>query len=665
MIQIQTIKHSWSSSDFWHWTESYRQNFPKAERVLIALPDPLHQLAALYAGLLEGRTVLSASHHLTDRSHLHELFKPEAEITSLQQSKSDGPFRELNPNKGLLGIATSGSSGRPKIVLHRPSSLLASADSYNQFFQVTSDDTLSSPLPLHHIGGIMPFWRALKAQAKLVLSHSAWEDVLNFSATHISLVPTQLLQLLERKHLWSNFRCVLIGAQALDPNLFDRAISESVPISVSYGSSESAAVLSATLPGTDPAGSVGVILPNRQVEIIDDKIAFKGEACFHAYQEGNVISHPFNEDGFFLTQDMGRFDEQGKLYILGRADHIFKCGGENVNPTQLEAKVRDKLTPTELMILPIPDGHYGQLPSAFIKPFTPEIILAVKNYNRELPPHQRLRYLNGSFPQSSGIKVSRSYAGEKMKFLFSQWNLMRFSPRKKSKPDLIFLHGFMGSHQSMEELAQHFAADFNIWGIDLPFHGQNQGESIASWNDVIDGLAAILLRFTNPWIYGYSMGGRVALGLAKRHPKLIGRLILEGVHPGLDPNEQQERELHERDVANKMTSDFSLFLQNWYQAPLFALSNEEISKLQHSTAATPELYAKALEVYGLSKQPNLRQCLKSNNPIVLVGTNDQKFCALHPRALAVQNCGHKASYQAPKLVHTMVMEEIARRNWQL
>src|SRR5690606_27533432 len=117
---------------------------------------------------------------------------PEAELLVPLSEKIDGAYRELNPNKGLLGIATSGSSGRPKIVLHKPSSLFASADSYNSFYQVTQEDVLASPLPLHHIGGLMPFWRALRANAKLNISYNEWSDVLNFSASHISLVPTQL-----------------------------------------------------------------------------------------------------------------------------------------------------------------------------------------------------------------------------------------------------------------------------------------------------------------------------------------------------------------------------------------------------------------------------------------------------------------------------------------
>lgn len=663
MIQIQTIKQSWSSNDFWQWTESYRYNFPKAQRVLVSLKNPMHQLAALYAGLLEGKTVLSASNNRSELDLARELFKPEAELTSEQLEKREGFLRELNPNKGLLGIATSGSSGRPKIVLHRPSSLLASADSYNQFFNVTSDDILASPLPLHHIGGLMPFWRALQANAQLVLSYREWNDLLGLNATHISLVPTQLLWLLESGHQWSKYHCVLIGAQALDPNLFARAIDSNAPISVSYGCSESAAVLSATLPGSDPNGSVGFVLPNRNVHIIDDKIAFKGAACFHAYQEGNVISHPFDQDGFFLTQDMGRFDDQGRLYILGRADHIFKCGGENVNPSQLEAKILSKLNLNELMILPIPDPHYGQLPAAFVHPFTPANLITIKNFNRELPPHQRIRFLSGNLPHSSGIKISRSYANEKMKHLFSQWNLQKYSPRKKNKLDLIFLHGFMGSQQSMRRLALKFENDFNIWGLDLPFHGLNSGENITHWDNLIDTIAALLMRFNTPWIYGYSMGGRVALGLAKRYPQLVGKLIIEGAHPGLRAEEIPARLKHEQDITTNMKLNFNTFLENWYQSQLFSLSNDLIEEIKKHTLSTPELYAKALEVYGLAKQPDLWEVLQTHNPIILVGSKDRKFCSLHPQALAIPDCGHKASFEAPDVVYSVTIDEIARRNW--
>src|SRR5690606_15648800 len=119
----------------------------------------------------------------------------------------------------------------------------------------------------------------------------------------------------------------------------------------------------------------------------------------------------------------------------------------------------------------------------------------------------------------------------------------------------------------------------------------------------------------------------------------------------------------EAEIAKKMNHDFTSFLENWYKAPLFSLDDATIAKLQNSTSKSPELYTQALQCYGLSKQPRLWDTLNSANPIVLVGSKDQKFCTLHPRALAIPNCGHKASHEAPKLVYSMVMDEIARRNW--
>src|SRR5690606_34609597 len=136
----------------------------------------------------------------------------------------------------------------------------------------------------HHIGGIMPFWRALVAKASLALPAKQWQDVLQLKPTQISLVPNQLQTLLEQNHDWGHQRCVIMGAQALSESLYLRAVNASVPLSVSYGSSESGAQLCATPIGQHPQGSVGFPLEARQVRLIEGRIAFKGPATFYAYQ---------------------------------------------------------------------------------------------------------------------------------------------------------------------------------------------------------------------------------------------------------------------------------------------------------------------------------------------------------------------------------------------
>lgn len=665
MIKLSSINQTWSAQELSQWTESYRRALPDGERILIALDHPFHQLAALYAGLIEGRRVLSASPNSTEQEikGLDRLFRPEAKLDKLTSCCQQELSKNLIPNKGLLGIATSGSSGKAKIVLHHPSSLMASAKASCDFYQLTQEDILANPLPLHHIGGIMPFWRALSCAGQLFLPEDKWQDACSESASHISLVPTQLLYLLEKNFDWSSFSSVIMGAQALDPKLLQKALYAGAPISVSYGSSESAAQLSATPANTDPQGSVGALLGAREVKILNDRVCFRGEAMLWGYQDGEHDLFPFDDEGYFHTQDMGQFDSQGRLYILGRADHIFKCGGENVNPHLLESSLNKELSLRQCMVVPIPDNQFGHLPAAFITPFDLETIDLVKAFNKSSPSHLKIRHVCGDFPQSSNIKVSRTYAAQKMKDKITKWNLHRLAPAVANKPDLVFLHGFMGNSHSLESLALLFKDDFNIWGLDLPYHGKHIDTEYEDWNHIIDELAFILMRFSKLWIYGYSMGGRLALGLKSRYPKLAKYFIIEGAHPGLSNQEDKnQRKQFELDIIHKM-KNFDHFISEWYQLPIFALKQKQILELSRQVAKTPELYSKALNHYGLSKQPNLLTETSAKEIVFLVGEGDQKYRSLYPNALIIPKSGHKASFEQPQSVYRLICEHIVQNSW--
>ncbi len=667
MIALTSAQESWSAQEFARWCQVYRENLPRGKKLLLALEHPFHQLAAMVAGLSEGRHVLlqAASASSFERQQMQVLFLPDAEIGTPLIAKATTPLQTIpSDSEALLGIATSGSSGTPKIVLHTLSSLLASASASVNFYGTNARDLIASPLPLHHIGGLMPFWRALVARASLALPAQQWRDVFTLNPTQVSLVPTQLQFLLEGGHDWSAQNCVILGAQALSPKLCQQALSAGVPLSVSYGSSESGAQLCASPVSSNPAGSVGVPLGEREIRIIDGHIAFRGPAIFHAYQNGDEIIRPFNEEGFFVSQDLGHFDSNGRLYIEGRADHIYKSGGKNVNPLQLEQLISERLDCTQALVVPIPDPDYGHLTTAFIEAATSELTTSLAKLNSELESAKRIRHARRDFPHSGAIKTSRAQAAQYMQDKLRPWGLARLNAHLKNRPELVFLHGFMGDRQTLMPLAEHFARDFNVWTLDLPFHGEHQHCDLDSWNAVIDELYFVLMRFTNLWLYGYSMGGRLALGLKERHPQLLKRLILEGAHPGLRTEQEKiERRQWQKTIAASM-EDFPNFLQNWYSAPLFGLEQAQIQKLIDATAPRPHAYAQSLQIFGLAAQPDLSQQLDSS-VIYVAGEHDHKYRTQTHTPVLITDCAHKASFQDPRQVYHSVMNEIARRGWHL
>tara|TARA_R110000868_G_scaffold61524_1_gene186914 strand:+ start:24210 stop:26201 length:1992 start_codon:yes stop_codon:yes gene_type:complete len=662
MRALITSNETWSPTQFFNWVASYLKVLPKSQKIIISIDHPLHQLAALYAALAVGKTALSTSKD--NLSNMQEVFDCQ-EVLAHKEDLCLETFKGSPESfQGELAIATSGSSGTPKIVILSVNALLASAKASCDFYQINSNDIIASPLPLHHVGGILPFWRMIVSQCSLVLATDHWQQACTNNATQLSLVPTQLKVLLNQGFDWSSYKSVILGAQALDPALFNLAIKAGCPISVSYGSSESVAQLSATIPGTEPEGSVGMLLGDREVKIINGKIAFKGRATFSHYIDHGKNILPFNNDGFFETNDLGYFDAQGKLYVQGRSDHIFKSGGENINPATLEKRLLNKSSIDELFILPIEDPDFGSLTAAAITPFNQKTISTIVNENLHLLTHEKIRFACALPSPTAALKRSRTYETKRINKNYKSWNVQRLGPKHTAKDNMIFLHGFMGQATHMHTLAAKFANDFNVWGVDLPYHGDNLTQAL-SWDSILDSLASVLLRFNNLWIYGYSMGGRLVYGLLDRYPQLIKYAVAESAHPGLKSDlERSQRIEFEQNIITKMTqTDFKTFLANWYRADLFKLDEESITQLQKMTAPSPQLYAKALQTYGLSSQPNLSHLLSHPNLLTVTGEGDQKYQDLLPDSLSIADCAHKASFQRPEAVYRQLIEYFKSHSW--
>lgn len=668
MILIRSNNQSLSPSQFESLIETYYSSLTNEYKVSVCLKNPIHHFAAVYACLMKGKRVFSENFFQNEfqKSQCRSLFKPDIVLEN-QLISNKLKLTSLDiPPQALLAIATSGSTGNAKIVLIGPKALHASAKASCDFYQIKTEDLICSPLPLNHIGGILPFWRALYAKASLqVATDGIWSSALNHQAQHLSLVPAQLHKLMNDDLDWSSFKSVVIGGQAIDPLLYERAIQQSIPISLSYGSSESVAILSATKAGDLFDGSVGTPLGARQVKIDNHRLCFKGDACFFGYQESDGDSKPFDDEGYFHSLDMAHF-KNDKLYIDGRADSIFKSGGENINPKEIEDFFLAKSSLERLKISPLKDDHFGNVCSALIYPRTKAVIEEVLSINSSLPAFKKIRFLSSSWPKltKQELKFKANQLSDSINQSYHRWGLRRLNNPLRNRPDLVFLHGFMGDSSSLDNFASLFSAKFNIWTLDLPYHGRHQSFDYKNWEDVIDELACLFIRFSNLWLYGYSMGGRIALGLKQRYPKLVKKLILESTNPGLKSKLDIDQRIEfEKSIMAKMNS-FDAFLKDWYQAKLFNLNEVEIKILIERTFKKPDSYTKALALFGLSAQPDLSDSIVSEDIISVCGEFDEKYRSLWPDCLVVKSCSHKASFQDPTQVSEIVLAHLAQKDWQ-
>jgi O-succinylbenzoic acid--CoA ligase len=176
----------------------------------------------------------------------------------------------------------------------------------------------------------------------------------------ISLVPTQLQRLLAMPagvEWLQGFAIILLGGGPTWPELADAAVRAALRVSLSYGMTETAAMVTALRPEEFLAGarSCGSALPHARVRVTPEgRIAVGGESLFCGY-----VGEP-KQQGDFLTDDLGRIDECEQLHVLGRADAVIITGGKKVQPADIEAALRASGEFADVAVIGVPDAEWGE-----------------------------------------------------------------------------------------------------------------------------------------------------------------------------------------------------------------------------------------------------------------------------------------------------------------
>ncbi len=295
---------------------------------------------------------------------------PQEEIERKKFSLST--FKVSDDNLKII-FFTSGSQGDPKAVLHTLDNLILSAQASNTFYKIERTDRYLVTLPLNHVGGLMIFIRSLISKC-LCIFPNGQTSYGNYYPTLLSLVPTQLLKLKDEFFL-KNTKAILIGGNAIFDSL--KPLIKELPISLTYGMTESAAQVAASRPFTENME----ILPGREIKITPEGlVSIKGGM-------GKYINGPDHPD-FFPTSDKGTF-ENGFLKIEGRVDQVFIRGGENISPLEIENAALEINEIINAKVIPVPDSIYGNIPILFYQSQREisenEILM---NLSKKLPPYK-------------------------------------------------------------------------------------------------------------------------------------------------------------------------------------------------------------------------------------------------------------------------------------
>ena len=301
---------------------------------------------------------------------------------------------------------TSGSSGPPKAAAHTFAAHLASAAGVVGLVNFQHRHSWLLSLPLFHVSGQGILWRWLSTGATLALTDDRPLEQALAGCTHASLVPTQLWRLLQGDTAVLSLRDVLLGGAMIPLDLTRRAEALGIRCWCGYGLTEFASTVCAKRADASPG--VGTVLPGREMRLVDGEVWLRGASMASGYwQQGRLL--PLTDgEGWFHTRDRGRFLD-GELHIAGRLDNLFFCGGESIQPEDIERILAIHPAVRQAFVVPVADREFGHRPVAVVD--GDAAFEQLRGWlNPQLAPWQRpVAYYR--LPDSlgnGGIKIARS-----------------------------------------------------------------------------------------------------------------------------------------------------------------------------------------------------------------------------------------------------------------
>ncbi len=284
-------------------------------------------------------------------------------------------------------LYTSGTTGRSKGAMLTHGNLASNAQTLHSYWRWRRGDVLLHALPIFHVHGLfVAAHGALRSGSKMI-----WLPRFEPAAVIAQLpratvfmgVPTMYVRLLDEagfdRSACSGMRLFVSGSAPLLTDTF-RQFEErtSHRILERYGMSETAMLTSNPYDGNRVAGTVGLPLPGVDVRVVDDQrrpcasgevgaIEVKGPNVFAGYWcMPQKTREEFTADGYFRTGDVGRFDSNGYLSIVGRSKDLIISGGYNVYPKEIESYLDDMPGVLESAVVGIPDRDFGESVAAVV-----------------------------------------------------------------------------------------------------------------------------------------------------------------------------------------------------------------------------------------------------------------------------------------------------------
>lgn len=362
-------------------------------KILIAEREPVRFLAGFMAACAAGCPVFLSNPNWIKQEweQVFELVQPDLilghgdwglELRNYHPSPQPAIF-----NPRWIMIPTGGSSGRIRFAIHTWETLMASVGGFQQYFNLNQVNSFCV-LPLYHVSGLMQFLRSFTTDGQLVvlpfkeLQTNARYNI-ELSEFFISLVPTQLQRLLQNPasaSRLSQFETVLLGGAPAWDEILEQARNYGIRLAPTYGLTETASQIATLKPEDFLKGcnSCGQVLPHTKITICSStgKMLGVNQTGIITIQTKSLALGYYPElfiENKLQLDDLGFFDDNGNLNIVGRSSNKIITGGENVYPSEVEAAITATYLVDDVCVIGLPDQHWGQVVTAIYVPINSSV----------------------------------------------------------------------------------------------------------------------------------------------------------------------------------------------------------------------------------------------------------------------------------------------------
>ena len=326
-------------------------------------------------------------------------------------------FENCNDQDVAAILFTSGTTGKSKGAMITHSNLSSNALALSEIWGFTGEDVLLHALPIFHVHGLfVALNTALLSASKIIfLEKFNIDDVIkNLTKSTVMMgVPTYYNRLVNEEAFndesYENMRLFISGSAPLTEKTF-REFKKKTNHSIleRYGMTETGMITSNPLDGDRVEGTVGFPLPKIKIratkegKILSENekgiIEVKGPNVFNGYwRMKEKTEEEFTKDGFFITGDIGKIDEMGRLTLSGRSSDMIISGGYNIYPKEIEIILNTIQGIKESAIIGVKHEDLGEVPIA---------ILVADSKKTELSDNEIVEALDGKIAK---FKIPKSF----------------------------------------------------------------------------------------------------------------------------------------------------------------------------------------------------------------------------------------------------------------